>query len=140
MCQPEKPNYILTEIAVQPNDLLRLQATFVMDKVKYVPFGNLRFQELELKLISREFERADENTNKLLWKVKDFNDIGKSSNATIYNLIKGAKYKPIIRYDAVLEMQNEKYETANISKIVYENYGEVKNHSAQIYLLNCEFI
>ena len=135
MCQPEKPNYILTEIAVQSNDLLRLQATFVMEKVKYVPFGNLRFQELELKLISREFETVDEYTNKLLWKVKDFNDIGKSSNATMYNLIKGAKYEPIIRYDAVLEMQNEKYETANISKIVYENYGEVKNHSAQIYLL-----
>ena len=81
MCQPEKPNYILTEIAVQSNDLLRLQATFVMEKVKYVPFGNLRFQELELKLISREFETVDEYTNKLQWKVKDFNDIGKSSNA-----------------------------------------------------------
>ena len=126
MCPPEKPNFILTKIAVQPNDLLRLQATFVMDKVKYVPFGNLRFQELELKLISKEFEKAYEHTNKLQWKVKDFNDIGKSSNDTIYNLIKGAKYKPIIRYDTVLEMQNEKYETANISKIVYENYGEVK--------------
>ena len=126
MCPPEKPNFILTKIAVQPNDLLRLQATFVMDKVKYVPFGNLRFQELELKLISKEFERAYEHTNKLQWKVKDFNDFGKSSNDTIYNLIKGAKYKPIIRYDTVLEMQNEKYETANISKIVYENYGEVK--------------
>ena len=91
MCKPEKPNYILTEIAVQSNDLLRLQATFVMDKVKYVPFGNLRFQELELKLISREFETVDEYTNKLLWKVKDFNDIGKSSNATMYNLIKKGK-------------------------------------------------
>ena len=118
MCPPKCPDIYVVEMRTQSNNPLSLEVVYNMDKVEFIPFGELEYQEIKLELLDQNME--NDMPNKITWKKNEFNKDGLSTNNTVHNLLKEATYKTTVKVYMTLKMENEYGDNSKISKLVHE--------------------
>ena len=118
MCPPKCPDIYVVEMRTQSNNPLSLEVVYNMDKVEFIPFGELEYQEIKLELPNQHIE--NDIPNKITWKKNEFKKDGLSTNNTVHNLLKEATYKTTVKVYMTLKMENEYGDNSKISKLVHE--------------------
>ena len=108
---------------VQANLQTRIEATFTMEEIEFLPFGELYFQELQLLPLDKDFE-SELLPNVISWRSDEFDQ-----TRIAQNLIVNVTYQPKIKVFALMNnMNNMKRQTGstNITDELYTFYGEVR--------------
>ena len=122
-CVPDIPNYRAVEMFVQANLQTRIEATFSMEEIEFIPFGELYFQEMQLLPLDKDFDN-ELLPNVISWKSDEFNQ-----TRIAQNLIVNVTYQPKIKVFALMNnMNNMKRQSGstNITDELYTYYGEVR--------------
>ena len=89
------PNYNLVDLRSQPNlTMVRFQVDFNIEKVDFLPYGKLDFEELYLEVLDDKTE-IESTLNSIIITDEEFDK--NVSKKTISNLILDRTYRPILK-------------------------------------------
>ena len=102
----------------------RVEAIFTMEEIDFIPYGQLYFQEIELKPIDTDFD-TDIIPNIVKWNSNEFN-----KTRIIQNLVVNMTYQPIIKvYTSLGQMNNQNRQgSKDVTDLLKAFYGEVSMH------------
>ena len=126
-CELEIPKFKAIEMSAQSTFPTRVEAIFTMDEIDFIPYGQLYFQEMELKPIDTDFD-TDINPNIVKWKSNEFN-----KTRIIQNLVVNMTYQPIIKvYTSLGLMNNQNRQgSKDVTDLLKAFYGEVSIFNRQ---------
>ena len=95
ICDPVCPNYNHVDLRNQPNlTTVRLEAVFNIQRVDFLPYGKLDFQELYLEVLDDK-TKIQSKLNPIKITDEEFNN--NVSTKSISNLIMDRTYRPILK-------------------------------------------
>ena len=126
-CELEIPKFKAIEMSAQSTFPTRVEAIFTMKEIDFIPYGQLYFQEMELKPIDTDFD-TDINPNIVKWKSNEFN-----KTRIIQNLVVNMTYQPIIKvYTSLGLMNNQNRQgSKDVTDLLKVFYGEVSVFNRQ---------
>ena len=124
ICDPECPNYNLAYLRRQSNlTTARLEAAFNIERMDFLPYGKLDFQELYLEEVLDDKTKIQSTLNPINITDEEFDN--NVSRKSISNLILDRTYKPILKVYVSIDQSTSSDKNSQIEAFIIKCKGKV---------------